>query len=111
MTVLDVDAGGGIPLTSAVALEAPPDAVAVTSDGAWAFAQIPASRTALVIDLGSLLVDALPLASTPLFVGAVDEGHLGYVLQRHPLGRITFIAPDTMDVDTVTGFEINGEIE
>ena len=25
--------------------------------------------------------------------------------------RITFIAPDTMDVDTVTGFEINGEIE
>lgn len=111
MTVLDVDAGGGVPLLSAVALPGPPDAVAVTSDGAWAFAQIPASGHALVIDLASLLVDPVSLSSTPLFVGAVDGAHTGYVLQKHPLGRLTFIEPATLDVATVTGFEINAEIE
>jgi len=111
MTVIDPDTGGGVPLLSPVALAGPPDAVAVTGDGAWAFAQIPGDDLALVIDLGSLLVDPISLSSKPLFVGAVPAAHTGYVLQQHPLGRLTFIEPDPFDVQTVTGFEINGEIQ
>lgn len=110
MTVIDPDTGGGIPLLSPVALAGPPDAVAVTSDGAWAFAQIPGRNLALVIDLASLLVNPVPLSSRPLFVGAVPAAHTGYLLQQHPLGRLSFITPETMQVQTVTGFEINGEI-
>lgn len=111
MSVLDPDAGGGVPLLSSVALDDAPDQVAVTSDGTWAFAQLPISNTALVASLTSLLVDPLPLGSKPLFVGAVEGSHTGYVLQKHPLGRISFLDPDALDVDTITGFEINAEID
>lgn len=111
MTVIDPDTGGGVPLLSPVALSGPPDAVAVTSDGAWAFAQIPTKDLLLVIDLGSLLVDPLPVSSEPVFVGAVPGAHTGYSLQKHPLGRLSFVTPETMEIQTVTGFEINGEIQ
>lgn len=110
MSVLDPDAGGGVALLSSVALDDAPDQVAVTSDGAWAFAQLPNTNVALVASLTTLLVDPLPVGSKPLFVGAVQAGHTGYVLQKHPLGRISFIEPATLDIDTVTGFEINAEI-
>ena len=111
MSVLDPDAGGGVPLLSSVALDDEPDQVAVTSDGQWAFAQLPDAQIALVASLTTLLVDPLPVGSKPLFIGAVQSGHTGYVLQKHPLGRISFIEPDTLDIDTVTGFEINAEID
>lgn len=111
MSVLDPDAGGGVPLLSSVALDDAPDQVAVTYDGQWAFAQLPNVNIALVASLTTLLVDPLPVGSKPLFIGAVQAGHTGYVLQKHPLGRISFIEPDTLDIDTVTGFEINAEIE
>lgn len=110
MSVLDPDAGGGVPLLSSIALPDAPDQVAVTSDGAWAFVQMPLAEVALVASLSTLLVDPLPLGSKPLFIGAVQEGHTGFVLQKHPLGRISFLEPSTLDIDTVTGFEINAEI-
>ena len=51
MSVLDPDAGGGVPLLSSVALDDEPDQVAVTSDGQWAFAQLPDAKIALVCAL------------------------------------------------------------
>ncbi len=49
--------------------------------------------------------------NSPIFGGIVTELGLAFVLQEHPLGRISFIDVDTLHVDTITGFLLNGGIE
>jgi hypothetical protein len=34
-----------------------------------------------------------------------------WVSQEHPLGRISFFDPDDTSLETITGFELNSEIE
>jgi hypothetical protein len=55
-------------------------------------------------------VRTLPLGSPPAAVGVVPGAHQAFVAQRHPLGRMSFVALATGGVRTVTGFDLNSQI-
>jgi DNA-binding beta-propeller fold protein YncE len=70
------------------------------------------------IDYRTLLHEEIPLASLPEYVGVLpdldpDDGDEppAWASQDHPLGRITLYDPDTATTETITGFELNSEIE
>jgi hypothetical protein len=74
------------------------------------------NRNVGIIDYPSRLVDDVLVPSYPVHVGVMPEGPVlpvpvAWVSQDHPLGRISFVDPDTLAVQTVTGFELNSEIE
>lgn len=93
------------------ALDEEPAQVAVTPDGSYAYFILEEQMRVASADLSSLLLDEVQLNATPLFVGAVQTEHTGYVLQKHPLGRITFVRQAVPDytVQTITGFELNAQ--
>jgi hypothetical protein len=64
-----------------------------------------------VIRMPALSNDAIALPSVPLAAGVVAETKKGFVAQRHPEGRITFVDLDTGSPRTVTGFELADEVD
>jgi hypothetical protein len=69
-----------------------------------------------LIDYPSRLVDDLAVPSLPVHVGVMPQGEalptpVAWVSQDHTLGRISFIDPESMQLQTVTGFELNSGIE
>ena len=58
----------------------------------------------------SLEVARFPLASPPIAVGVVAGAVRGFVAQRHPEGRITFVGLDSGDARTLTGFELGARV-
>ncbi len=68
------------------------------------------------MDLRSLTTSTLSLASKPRFSGALpadpDAGSdRVWVTQEHPAGRISFVSLATRTMRTVTGYDLNAEIE
>ena len=57
-----------------------------------------------------LQVDKLPLASPPLAAGMVPSAGRGWVAQKHPEGRITFVDLDDGSARTLTGFELGAKV-
>jgi hypothetical protein len=55
-------------------------------------------------------VTTFELGSPPVSVGSVPGSSKVFVGQEHPDGRITFIDWTTLDVKSVTGFELNSKI-
>jgi DNA-binding beta-propeller fold protein YncE len=110
-----VTADGSAP-PKIVGLDRPPAAVALAPGGAHALVatgDAPAAGAAgagpyalYVADFPSLRVRTFPLASAPTAAGVVAGAGRGYVAQRHPDGRITFIDFATGEVRTLTGFEL-----
>ena len=60
--------------------------------------------------LPSLEVRAFPLASPPIAAGVVAAADKGYVAQKHPEGRITFMTLTSGDARTLTGFELGARV-
>jgi DNA-binding beta-propeller fold protein YncE len=58
----------------------------------------------------SLKVRKLPLASLPIAAGIVAGAGRGYVAQKHPDGRITFVTLETGEARTITGFELATQV-
>ena len=56
------------------------------------------------------VVRSLGLGSPPSAVGIVPTARQAFVAQRHPLGRMSFVALATGAVRTVTGFDLNSQI-
>jgi len=68
-----------------------------------------------VIDLQTLVVQPLPLASTPAFAGTLPAptpalAHRIWVTQAHPAGRIGIARLDEMRMQTITGFALGTEV-
>jgi len=70
------------------------------------------------IDYRTLLHETIELRSAPVFVGVLPDLDIAdgdepkaWVSQEHPLGRISFFDPDDTSLETITGFELNSEIE
>ncbi|MBN2799244.1 MAG: hypothetical protein JXX28_08880 [Deltaproteobacteria bacterium] len=65
----------------------------------------------------TLLPDVIPLKSKPVYVGVfpqldgVSGEPAAWVSQEHDLGRISFYDPDDNTLETITGFELNSQIE
>ncbi len=71
-----------------------------------------------VVDYLTLLHEEVALSSLPEFVGVLPDldpengvEPPAWASQDHPLGRITLYDPVSSTTDTVTGFELNSEIE
>lgn len=58
----------------------------------------------------SLEIVKIGLASPPIAVGVLAGANQGYVAQKNPEGRITFVALDTDQARTLTGFEIGARV-
>jgi hypothetical protein len=65
-----------------------------------------------VVGLANLEQNFVPLASEPLpgATGIVPDVKVGFVAQKHPEGRITFIDLDSGITQTLTGFEIAARV-
>jgi DNA-binding beta-propeller fold protein YncE len=69
-----------------------------------------ATRAMQVVATQTGVVQTLPLGSPPSAVGIVPGALQAFVAQRHPLGRMSFVALGTGAVRTVTGFDLNSQI-
>ncbi|MCC6525684.1 MAG: hypothetical protein IT373_23745 [Polyangiaceae bacterium] len=87
-------------------------AVAPTGDRALVATSDTGSSTyqMVVARMPSLEIDAFPLASEPISAGIVTGPNKGFVAQKHPDGRITFIHFASGELRTVTGFELAAEV-
>ena len=97
-----------------VGLDAPPISVAVAPDGAHALVATGDEQHPIfgltVAHLPSLQIDSHELASQPIAAGIVAGANQGYVAQKHPDGRITFVNFETGAVRTLTGFELASQV-
>jgi hypothetical protein len=95
-------------------LDAPPTSVAIAPDGDRALvATSDPTRSVyglVVASMPSLRLDVHPLASEPIAAGIVAGEKRGFVAQKHPDGRITFVDFETGGTRTLTGFELASQV-
>jgi len=95
--------------------EAPPVSVAI--------AQAPLGRALVTVSnepsrtfatylvrMPELVIDRLPLASAPLATGMIPVAEAGFVAEKHPEGRITFVQLASGKARTLTGFELGSKV-
>ncbi len=58
----------------------------------------------------SMEIQKIVLASPPIAVGVLGAANEGYVAQKNAEGRITFVALDSGEARTLTGFEIGASV-
>jgi len=93
-----------------------PGPPAYAPDGSRAYLALdggdaPAAVRAMhVISARTGVVDSRVLGSPPSAVGIVAGAEQAFVAQRHPLGRMTFVALASGAMRTVTGFDLNSQI-
>jgi hypothetical protein len=65
------------------------------------------------VSMESFRVDSYTLGSPPEHIGLLPSDSLQriYVSQQHPVGRMTFIDIESGDSRTVTGYELNSQIQ
>jgi hypothetical protein len=95
---------------------AQPNPFAITPDSKFAFVLLrddaASIRIAQKISLTSFATFDYPLGSPPNSIAALaSASHKVFVGQVHPEGRISFIDWVTDDVQSVTGFALNGRIQ
>ena len=95
---------------------AQPNPFAITPDSQFAFVLLrddaSSIRIAQKISLKSFATHDYPLGSPPNSIAALaSASHKVFVGQVHPEGRISFIDWVTDDVQSVTGFALNGRIQ
>jgi hypothetical protein len=128
----EVDAGGAeppgpragrafslVPLTADLpakiqTTDAPPEAVVLSPTGERALITIHDDvKKVYAVYMGlfpTLEVQRVGLASPPIAAGVVAEAGRGYVAQKHPEGRITFVTLDSGEARTLTGFELGSRV-
>ena len=106
---LDGTRAGRIQETTAV-----PQAVALAPDSSQALITVRDETMRIygvyVVGLPSLQVTPLTLGSPPIATGVVAAAGRGYVAQRHPEGRITFIPFPAGAPQTLTGFDLGARV-
>ena len=94
--------------------DAPPEAVVLSPTGERALITIHDDvKKVYAVYMGlfpTLEVQRVGLASPPIAAGVVAEAGRGYVAQKHPEGRITFVTLDSGEARTLTGFELGSRV-
>lgn len=107
LTMTDLSSG----IQNPILLDAEPTAWSVSEDGAWGFTIMETRGYLIALDYATLLHDNVELPSLPVYLGTMPGRSEAWVSQDHSLGRISFYEPDQGLLDTITGFELNGEID
>ena len=97
--------------SNAIGIEGEPIAFANTDDGSHGFFIMDGLEQLMVLDYNSLLYEPVDLKSTPVHVGALPNTNYAWVNQEHDMGRLSFFDAETSTLQTITGFELNSEIE
>jgi len=92
-------------------LAAEPKAYSHADDGEHGYFIMEDSPWLVVLDYGTLLPDDIELKSVPVHVGTLPATEFAYASQEHDLGRISFYDSQEATLETITGFELNSEIE
>lgn len=68
-------------------------------------------KTGDIVNLNSFVVKDIEFGSNPNSIGIIEQNNKCYISQEHSEGRISFIDLLTYSMKTITGFELNSEIE
>ncbi len=94
--------------------DAPPEAVVLSPAGDRALVTIHDDvKRIYAVYMGlfpTLEVQRISLASPPIAAGVVVAAGRGYVAQKHPEGRITFVTLESGEARTLTGFELGSRV-
>ena len=94
--------------------DAPPEAVVLSPAGDRALITIQDDvKKIYAVYMGlfpTLEVQRIGLASPPIAAGVVAAAARGYVAQKHPEGRITFVTLESGEARTLTGFELGSRV-
>jgi DNA-binding beta-propeller fold protein YncE len=96
---------------SSLALPAEPTQFANTPDGETGFFVMDGQPFLEVLDFKTLIHDEIELKSNPVHLGTLLDTDTAFISQEHHLGRISFFHPEDSDLQTITGFELNANIE
>jgi DNA-binding beta-propeller fold protein YncE len=107
MTLMDLDDFRSNPMK----LAAEPTTYAHADDGEHGFFIMEGQKHLVVLDYTTLLPEDIELKSEPVHVGTLPTTDFAYASQGHDLGRISFYDSDSGSLETITGFELNSEIE
>jgi hypothetical protein len=107
LTVLDMADQFPHPLR----LNARPLEAAMTEDGEWGTFILEGWEAVEIVDNNSLLVTEVDLATEAERVGVLPGTHTIWVNQVHELGQLSFYDPNSGELRTMTGFELNEGIE
>ncbi len=94
-----------------ILLPAEPSGYSTSTDGKYGFYLLEGFDFLEVLDFTTMLPEEITLKSTPVFVGTLPGTDVAFASQEHDLGRISFYTADQGALDTVTGFELNAEID
>ena len=92
-------------------LPAEPTGYSMSDDSRWGYFILDGKPMIEACSFASLIPDLVTLPSEPAFVGVLPGQAVAWASQAHDLGRLSFYNPDAATLDTLTGFELNSDIE
>lgn len=92
-------------------LPAEPQGYTVSEDGRYGFFILKDLPFLESLSFSTLLNTELSLPSIPRYVGVLPGTATAWASQVYDLGRVSFYDADTGSLDTITGFELNADIE
>ncbi len=107
LTQIDLDDFRPNPLL----LPAEPIGYSLSDDGRYGYFIMEGQPFIETLLFESLLYAEHKLPSNPVYVGVLPDTVVAYASQEHDLGRISFYDADAESLDTITGFELNSQIE
>jgi DNA-binding beta-propeller fold protein YncE len=107
ITLVDLDDFFANPLR----LPAEPTVYDTTADGDLGFFIMEGQPYLEVLDFNTLLYEEVALKSVPVHIGVLPDTRTVFASQEHELGRLSFLDPDSGELQTITGFELNSGIE
>ena len=107
LSLVDLDTFFG----SSLALPAEPTQFANTPDGETGFFVMDGQPYLEVLNFKTLIHDEIEIKSNPVHLGTLLDTDTAFISQEHHLGRISFFHPEDGDLQTITGFELNANIE
>jgi DNA-binding beta-propeller fold protein YncE len=97
--------------SSSLLLPSEATSFAHAADGETGFFVMDGEPYLEILDYDTLIHEEIVLKSLPVFLGALPETNTAFISQEHRLGRISFYDPEEGELNTITGFELNADIE
>jgi DNA-binding beta-propeller fold protein YncE len=92
-------------------LPAEPSGYGTTDDGRFGFFIMEGTELLELLTFSTQLYTEIDLPSEPVWVGTLPGSDTAWASQEHELGRISFYDAAAGSLDTITGFELNSEID
>ena len=92
-------------------LPSEPTGYTVSDDDRWGYFILDGHDLLEAASFSSLIPTLVTLPSEPAFIGTLPGQDVAWASQRHELGRLSFYDPDAATLNTLTGFELNSDID